>query len=80
MTLLGVADADCCFTLNAVGTHGSEDDNSDFSNSSFGKAFSSGDLNIPPVRNIPGTSISTPLYSAGDEAFSLKPRKLSEYN
>jgi len=32
-----------------------------FSNSSFGKAFSSGDLNVPPIINIPDTSISIPL-------------------
>jgi hypothetical protein len=75
VALLCVADADCCFTLIAVGAHGRENDSSDFSNSSFGKAFSSGDLNVLPIRNIPGTSISTPLYFAGDEAFLLKPRK-----
>ena len=45
-----------------------------FSKSNFGKAFNSGDLNVPPIRNIPGTSISIPLYNVGDEAFPLKPR------
>jgi len=45
-----------------------------FSNSNFGKAFSPGDLNVPSIRNIPGTSISIPLYFVGDEAFPLKPR------
>jgi len=43
MNLLGVADANCFFTLIDVGAHGRENDNSDFSNSNFGKAFSSGD-------------------------------------
>jgi len=62
LNLLGVADAICCFTLIDVGAHGREDYNSVFSNSDFGKAFSSGDLNVPPIRNIPGTSISIPLY------------------
>jgi hypothetical protein len=52
MNLLGVYDANCCFQLNDVGAHGHENDNSVFSNSSFGKAFSSGDLNVPPIRNI----------------------------
>jgi len=74
MNLLGVADANCCFTLIDVGAHGRETDNSVFSNSNFGKAFSSGDLNVPPIINIPGTSISIPLYFVGDEAFPLKPR------
>ena len=69
MNLLGVADANCCFTLTDVGAHGRENDNSDFSNSNFGKAFSSGDLNVPPIR-----SISIPLYFVGDEAFPLQPR------
>jgi len=41
---------------------------------SFGKALSSGDQNVPPMNNFPGTSISIPLYFAGEEAFPLKPR------
>jgi len=53
MNLLGVVDANCFFTLNDVGAHGREHDSSVFSNSSFGKAFSSVDLNVPPIRNIP---------------------------
>ena len=57
-----------------------KNDDSVFSNSSFGKAFSSGDLNVSPIKNIPGTSISIPLYFVGDEAFLLKPQKCSEYN
>ena len=47
MNLFGVADANCCFTLIDVGAHGPDNDSSVFSNSNFGKAFSSGDLNIP---------------------------------
>jgi len=72
INLLGVADANCCFTLTDVGAHGREIDSSVFNNPNFGKAFSSGDLNVPPIRNIPGTSISIPLYFVGDEAFPLK--------
>ena len=74
MNLLDVADANCCFTLTDVGAHGCDNDSSVFSNSNFGKAFSSGYLNVSPIRNIPGTSISIPLYFVGDEAFLLKPR------
>jgi len=73
MKLLGVADANCCFTLIDVGALGHENDSSVFSNSNFGKAFSSGDLNFPPIRNIAGTNISILLYFVGDEAFPLKP-------
>jgi len=68
MNLLGVIDANCSFTMIDVGAYGRENDSSVFSNSSFGKAFSSGDLNVPPIRNIPGTSISIPLYNVGDVA------------
>jgi hypothetical protein len=68
-----VADANLCFIPIDVGAYGHENDSSVFSNSSFGKVFSSGDLNVPPMRNIPGTSISIPLYFVGDEAFPLKP-------
>jgi hypothetical protein len=73
MNLLGVADANFCFTLIDVGAYGCENDSSVFSNSSFGKVLNSGDLNVPPMRNIPGTSISMPLYFVGDGAFPLKP-------
>jgi len=51
---LGVADANCCFTLIDVGANGCENDSNVFSNSSFEKAFCSGDLNVTPIRNIPG--------------------------
>jgi hypothetical protein len=68
---LGVADANCCVTLIDVGAHGCENDSSVFSNSSSGKAFSSGDLNVTSIRYIPGTSMSIPLYLVGDKAFPL---------
>ena len=57
-----------------VGAHGCDNEKSVFSNSNSGKAFSSGDLNVPPIRNILGTRISIPLYFVRDEAFTLKPR------
>jgi hypothetical protein len=79
MNLLGVADGNFCFTLIDVEAYGSENDSSGFSNSSFGKAFSSGDLNVPPMRNIPGTSISMPLYFIGDEDFPLKPNLMRPF-
>jgi hypothetical protein len=41
MKLLGVADANCCFTLIDVGALGRENNSSDFSNTSFGRAFGS---------------------------------------
>ena len=74
MNLLGVSDANCCFTLIDVGAQGRENDSSVFSNSNFGKVFSSGDLNVPPIINIPGTSVSIELYFVGDDALPLKPR------
>jgi len=77
--LLGMADANCWFTQIDVEACGREDDSSVFSNSSFGKAFSSGDLNVPSMRNIPGTSINMPLYFVGDEAFPLKPNLMRPF-
>ena len=38
------------------------------------KAFSSGDLNVPPIRHTPRTGTCIPQYFVGDEAFPLKPR------
>ena len=58
-----------------VGAHGRENDSNVFSHSSFEKAFRSGDLNVHPIRNIPGTRIRIPLYFVGDVAFPLNPRK-----
>jgi len=75
INLLGVVDANCCFTLINAGTRGRENNTSVFSNSTFGKVFSCGDLNVLPIRNIPGTSVRIPLYFVGDEVFPLKPRK-----
>ena len=72
MNLLGVADANCCFTLIVVGAHECENNSSVFSNSSFGKVFTSGDLNVPPMSNTPGTSISIQWQFLGEEAFPLK--------
>jgi hypothetical protein len=79
MNLLGVADANGCFTLIDVGTRGRENDSIVISNSSFGKAFSSGNLKVPTVRNIPGKSISIPLYLVEDEAFPLKPNLIRPF-
>ena len=75
MKLLAVADANCCFTLIDVAANGGENDSSVLSNSSFGKAFSSGGLNVPPVTNTPGTNINIAMYFVRDEAFHLKPQK-----
>jgi len=73
VNLLGMVDANFCFTLFDVGAHGRENDISVFSNSSFGKACSYGDLNVPQIRNIPVTSINIPLYFVGSitTAFQL---------
>jgi hypothetical protein len=67
-----LADTNCCFTLVDVGAYGRE-------NNSSGKAFGSGDLNVPPMRNIAGTGISVPLYCVGDEAFRLKPNLIRPF-
>jgi len=72
MNLLGVADANCCFTLIEVGAYECESNSSVFSNSSYVKAFSSGDLNVPSMRNIPGTSKNMSFYFVGEEAIPLK--------
>ena len=64
-----MADANCCFTLIGVGTNGRENNSSGFSNPSFGKAFSSGDVNVTPIRNIPCTSMRMPLQFVRDVAF-----------
>jgi hypothetical protein len=61
VNLLGVADANCCFTLIDVGALGRENDSSDFSDTSFGRAFMFGKVNVPPMRNVPGTNINIPL-------------------
>jgi hypothetical protein len=54
MNFLGVADTSCCFTLADVGANGRENDSIVFRNSSFGNSCTSDDMNVPPMRNIPG--------------------------
>jgi len=49
MNLLGVADSNSCFTLIDVGTYGRQKYSSVFKKSSFRKAFSSDDLNVPQL-------------------------------
>lgn len=46
---------------------------------SFGMALSSGDLKFPPMRNIPGTNLSIPLYFVEDEPFPLKPNLMRPF-
>jgi hypothetical protein len=69
-----MVDANCCFTLIDVGAYGRENDSNVLVTHVLEKAFSSGDLNIPPIRNIPITSIIITLYFVGDEAFPFKTR------
>jgi hypothetical protein len=74
-----MADTNCCFVLTDVGAHGCENESSVFSNPSFGKEFNAGDLNAPPMINIPGTSISIALYFVREEAFPLKPNFMTAF-
>ena len=62
-----------------VEAHGRENDSSVFSNSSFGKAFSSGDLNVPPMENIAGIARGERDGTRAETRFHLSPKRTSPF-
>jgi len=82
VNMMAVVNASYRFMYVAVGAQGSANDAAVFAESNFGKALAStsNPLSIPPARNIPGTTIETPLFFVDDEAYPLKPCIMKPFN
>lgn len=68
---MAIVDGKLKFNGIDVGAYGREADAGVFALSNFGKAITSGNFDIPPPTEIPGTNIVTPHVFLGDSAFAL---------
>ncbi|XP_050048375.1 uncharacterized protein [Dermacentor andersoni] len=69
---MAVVDSECKYVLIDVGAEGRMSDGGTFKNSDFGHALSHGQLDIPSLGCLPGTSTNAPYAFVGDEAFQLR--------
>nr|XP_054924953.1 uncharacterized protein LOC129383940 [Dermacentor andersoni] len=69
---MAVVDSECKYVLIHVGAEGRMSDGGTFKNSDFGHALSPGQLDIPSLGCLLGTSTNAPYAFVGDEAFQLR--------
>lgn len=81
LQLLAIADADSNFIAIDVGDYGRNGDGAVFKNSSIGRNFKAGTLNIPPPHPLPKEphKPAFPYYLVGDAAFPLSKNLLKPY-
>ncbi|KAL1426815.1 hypothetical protein MTO96_017957 [Rhipicephalus appendiculatus] len=72
IVLMAVVDSACKYVLIDVGAEGRQSDGGIFKNSRFRKALTNGNLNIPSLCVLPGTTTAVPYVLVGDEAFQLR--------
>lgn len=79
--LLGIVDADYCFTAIDVGAYGAGSDSSVFKNSNFGQRLHNNQLNVPTPQKLPNNEMGEPIpfMIVGDEAFALSQNVLRPY-
>lgn len=77
---MAICDANYCFTFIDVGAYGRNCDSTVFQNSLFWCKITSGLLDIPPPKSLPGTVNPTlPHVFVADEAFALSEHVLRPY-
>ncbi|XP_075530111.1 uncharacterized protein LOC142563442 [Dermacentor variabilis] len=69
---MAVVDSECKYVLIDVGAEGRMSDGGTFKNSDFGHALSHGQLDIPSLGCLPGTSTNAPYAFIKDEAFQMR--------
>lgn len=80
VVLLAVSDADGMFVIVDVGEYGRNSDGRVLTNSNFGRALQSGNLDLPEPRPLPGDTTPIPFYFTADEAFSLKKNMMRPFS
>ncbi|XP_050498040.1 uncharacterized protein LOC126879131 [Diabrotica virgifera virgifera] len=79
VVLLATVDANYRFTTVDVGSMGRFSDGNIFANSPLGKLLSSGSMDLPEPKSLPGQDTLTPYVFIGDEAFPLMPHLMRPY-
>lgn len=79
INLLGVCDADYCFTVAEVGYIGILSDGGVFRMSPFGQKVTDETLEVPAARKLPSSQAVCPYYFVGDEAFALRTNFMIPY-
>ncbi|XP_075726374.1 uncharacterized protein LOC142768297 [Rhipicephalus microplus] len=69
---MAVVDSSSKFVLVDIGAEGRQSDGRVFKNTKFGKALTEGQLDIPLLGQLPGTTKVAPYAFVGDEAFQLR--------
>ena len=80
IVLLALVDANYKFLMIDVGCNGRISDGGVFKNSSFGKAFNAGRLELPPPIPLPGREKLVPFVIVADDAFPLKENLMKPYS
>jgi len=72
LVLQGVADADKKFITIEVGARGKQSDGGIFAASTLFQLLNTNTFNVPPDKELPGSTIKLPHVLIGDEAYPLK--------
>ncbi|KAH7942637.1 hypothetical protein HPB51_028680 [Rhipicephalus microplus] len=72
IVLMAVVDSSSKFVLVDIGAEGRQSDGGVFKNTKFGKALTEGQLDIPSLGQLPGTTKVAPYAFVGDEGFQLR--------
>lgn len=76
---MAIVDSNLRFVGVDVGAYGHQSDGGTFKLSKMGRRLNKGSLNLPPPKQLPGSSSVAPHVFVGDEAFQLRPDFLRPY-
>ncbi|XP_046977381.1 putative nuclease HARBI1 [Vanessa cardui] len=79
VVLLGVVNANYEFIYVNTGTNGSVSDGGVLKTTNLYTKLMSGELNLPPPSNLPGTTTSAPYVFVGDSAFAINRNIMKPY-
>ncbi|XP_022169456.1 uncharacterized protein LOC111033161, partial [Myzus persicae] len=79
IVLLGIADANYCFTYVNVGCQGRISDGGVFKNTSFSKKLEKNELGLPECEALPGRMMKLPYVLVADDAFALSENIMKPY-